>query len=276
MRDFCGVLLGTPHFKLAGITTDGVGHRPKLRVCNAFPCSYQEICVSLVRRMKTIRYDCDDQAIRSIVRPEIATRPASPTPPRIAARPVPLSEDAAIAAATDVVRRLTVEPSLFRLGMKPEQQRRARVALAKGVAILGSKGLTILKPGLTIPKDALIVSEEGAMLHVTINRATVPVKLTEQQLPEGSIEALDRHLATVPKIVGELAIKAARAGAPLREIARAEHAISRIPSGTIEAALSSSFPYGSAGEPIRPVQSRTTFDDKALQKRFEAVRRMQQ
>jgi hypothetical protein len=271
LRDYCGVLLEAPRFKLAGITTDGVGHPPKLRVCNAPPCTYQEICSDLVRQAGTTGLICEDQAIRSVAPREIVTRD-SPTPTRTAARV--FSNDAVITMAA-VMRRAAVEPSDFRLAIRPDQLQRARVAQAKGVAVLDSKGLTILSTGLAIPNDALIISEKGAMLHLTINRATVPVNLPQQQLPEGSIDALDRQLATLPEHVRERAIKVAREGA-LAEMGRPEHARSRIPLGTVDAALSSAFPYGSGGEPIRREQGRTNFDYNAMQKRFDAVRRRQQ
>ena len=48
LRDYCGVLLETPQFMLAGIAPTELGEKPRLRVCNpGEPCSYQEICQSL-------------------------------------------------------------------------------------------------------------------------------------------------------------------------------------------------------------------------------------
>jgi hypothetical protein len=154
------VLLETPQFKLAGITTDGVGHPPKLRVCNAAPCTYQEICSDLVRQAGTTGLVCEDQGIRSVVPREVATRD-SPAPNKTAARVRVLSEDAVTTMAA-VMRRASVEPSDFRLAIRPDQLQRAHVAQAKSVAILNSKGLTILKTGMAIPNDARWNREPGS------------------------------------------------------------------------------------------------------------------
>lgn len=48
LRGYCGVLAETPQFMLAGITPTGAGPKPRLRVCNGTPCSYQELCNELV------------------------------------------------------------------------------------------------------------------------------------------------------------------------------------------------------------------------------------
>ncbi len=44
LRDYCGVLIDTPQFKLLGLTSDDIGPAPRLRICNDGPCSYREIC----------------------------------------------------------------------------------------------------------------------------------------------------------------------------------------------------------------------------------------
>ncbi len=47
-RRFCGMLLNTPQFMLAGLEPPpGPGPRPRLRVCNGGDCSYQQICSTL-------------------------------------------------------------------------------------------------------------------------------------------------------------------------------------------------------------------------------------
>lgn len=47
LRGLCGVLVETPHFLLAGIAPQGMGPKPRLRVCNGAPCTYQEMCAAL-------------------------------------------------------------------------------------------------------------------------------------------------------------------------------------------------------------------------------------
>jgi hypothetical protein len=51
MRAVCGILLETPQFLLAGIVPDGPGATTRLRVCNAAPCSYQEMCQDITSRI---------------------------------------------------------------------------------------------------------------------------------------------------------------------------------------------------------------------------------
>jgi hypothetical protein len=274
LRDFCGVLLETPQFKLSGISADGVGPRPKLRVCNGAPCSYRELCTALLPRAD-VRALCQDQSIRSL-QPEISSRPlddrfAMPWPPR---PPRWDADRTHTALASETIQRLAAQPSDFRLAVNPKQLRQAGVQRAKGVAILEPSGLKVLTVGSTIPADAIVVSEKGAELRLTVNRATIPVQLSGQQLAEGSIQELDRQLAKVPNEVRERAIKAARAGIPLAEMARPQHAISPVPSDTVDTALSSAFPFGSAGEPIGSAKP-VPFDDKPLQERFEKARRLQ-
>ena len=47
MRNYCGVLLETPHFFLAGIASGQLGEKPRLTVClDGEPCGYQAICES--------------------------------------------------------------------------------------------------------------------------------------------------------------------------------------------------------------------------------------
>lgn len=47
LRGYCGVLVETPQFMLAGIAPSGLGPKPRLRVCNAGPCTYQALCSQL-------------------------------------------------------------------------------------------------------------------------------------------------------------------------------------------------------------------------------------
>lgn len=48
LRRYIGVLVQTPQFMLAGLAPEGIGQRPLLRVCNDGPCTYRELCISLV------------------------------------------------------------------------------------------------------------------------------------------------------------------------------------------------------------------------------------
>lgn len=47
LRQVCGAMLQSPDFWLAGAVPTGLGPEPRLRVCTAGPCSYQELCESL-------------------------------------------------------------------------------------------------------------------------------------------------------------------------------------------------------------------------------------
>ena len=44
LREYCGVLVQSPQFWLAGIAPDSIGTPPRLRVCNGAPCTYDEMC----------------------------------------------------------------------------------------------------------------------------------------------------------------------------------------------------------------------------------------
>ena len=47
LRQYCGVMLQTPQFLLAGIADEDRGTQPALRVCNGTPCEYEELCDGL-------------------------------------------------------------------------------------------------------------------------------------------------------------------------------------------------------------------------------------
>ena len=47
LRGLCGILVESPQFMLAGIAPTGLGPKPRLRVCNGGPCTYQEMCGAL-------------------------------------------------------------------------------------------------------------------------------------------------------------------------------------------------------------------------------------
>jgi len=279
LRNYCGVLLETPHFKLAGLSTDGVSPQPKLRVCNEGPCTYQEICRTVVPRLNVAggpAYVCAAQSIRTVVQPQLAKKQTK-QPLALKAEPKSTVPPVGAFGRPDVAVNLSLEPSRFRLAIKPDQLQKARVAEASGVAVLDAKGnVTRLAPGITVPRDAFVISEPGARLNLTIGQATVPIQLNQQVVPAGSIAQLDRTLSGMPQLLRERFMKSVRDGAiPVAEIARPGHAISAVPIGTVESALSAAFPFGSAGEPVRPAQSAAPANDPALQKRYDAVRRMQ-
>lgn len=43
-RQYCGVLLETPQFFLAGIAQTKLDPHPRLAICNDSPCTFQEVC----------------------------------------------------------------------------------------------------------------------------------------------------------------------------------------------------------------------------------------
>lgn len=52
LREYCGVLVQSPQFWLAGIAPGGsLGPAPRLRVCNGAPCTYLEMCQRLAGGM---------------------------------------------------------------------------------------------------------------------------------------------------------------------------------------------------------------------------------
>lgn len=44
LRGYCGVLVESPQFMLAGVAPEGMGPEPRFRVCNGGACTYQEMC----------------------------------------------------------------------------------------------------------------------------------------------------------------------------------------------------------------------------------------
>jgi hypothetical protein len=75
LREYCGVLVQTPQFWLAGIATGGtLGTAPRLRVCNGAPCSYLEMCQRLAGGMTSagsaLQLNCSDNSVTVTERPQ--------------------------------------------------------------------------------------------------------------------------------------------------------------------------------------------------------------
>ncbi len=51
LRGVCGVLLESPHFLLAGVAPEALGTKPRMRVCNQTPCTYEELCNDLAGKV---------------------------------------------------------------------------------------------------------------------------------------------------------------------------------------------------------------------------------
>lgn len=73
LREYCGVLVQTPQFWLAGIAPAGPGDTPRIRVCNGAPCTYREMCTALDGLMSAAgsRYflTCRDDTVTVSERP---------------------------------------------------------------------------------------------------------------------------------------------------------------------------------------------------------------
>jgi hypothetical protein len=75
LREYCGVLVQTPQFWLAGIAADaGVGTPPRLRVCNGSPCTYEEMCQRLAGGMTAagslLQLNCSANSVTVSERPQ--------------------------------------------------------------------------------------------------------------------------------------------------------------------------------------------------------------
>ncbi len=72
LRQYCGVLLQSPQFLLAGIADEMLGPDPALRVCNDGPCTYQEICLSVSASYENEnpfkRLVCGEDSLRAVDR----------------------------------------------------------------------------------------------------------------------------------------------------------------------------------------------------------------
>lgn len=79
LRAFCGVLLQSPQFLLAGIAPRALGERPRLLAClPGEPCSYQQLCESHQAAFSELGYalTCRDDTLA------LSTRAAPPTDAR--------------------------------------------------------------------------------------------------------------------------------------------------------------------------------------------------
>ena len=273
LRNYCGVLLESAQFKLAGVTTAGAGVQPKLRVCNAGPCTYQDRCSQLVQLAGLDQIQCKDRSIELVQQPAVAAGPGGPQ--RAASgTPVRLAPGEIQELVARIARDAPTNPMKFRVPFDADQLRTAQVQGAKGVAILRTDALDILKPGASIPPDATILSEQGAELLLSVGQASVPVQLAPSQLAPGTIARISLQLDLLPTDLRVRLIREAREGKPLAEMAQPELAVSPVPQGVVDSTLTSAFPYGSAGEPIRPEKRSLPFDAGPLQKRIEAINRM--
>ena len=78
LRDYCGVLLETPQFMLAGIAPTQLGERPRLQVClPGEPCGYQAVCQSYGAAMSTLGFllVCREDTLTVEPKPTLPGRP---------------------------------------------------------------------------------------------------------------------------------------------------------------------------------------------------------
>ena len=76
LREYCGVLVQSPQFWLAGLAEDGpLGTPPRLRVCNGEPCTYEAMCLRLADGMtragSTLQLNCAAQSVTVTERPTL-------------------------------------------------------------------------------------------------------------------------------------------------------------------------------------------------------------
>jgi hypothetical protein len=75
LREYCGVLVQSPQFWLAGIAPAGsLGPAPRLRVCNGAPCTYLEMCQQLAGGMTSagsaLQLNCTANSVTVTERPQ--------------------------------------------------------------------------------------------------------------------------------------------------------------------------------------------------------------
>jgi len=76
LREYCGVLVQSPQFWLAGIASGGsLGPAPRLRVCNGTPCTYLEMCQQLAGGMtragSALQLNCAAGSVTVTERPQL-------------------------------------------------------------------------------------------------------------------------------------------------------------------------------------------------------------
>lgn len=76
LREYCGVLVQSPQYWLAGIAAAGsLGPAPRLRVCNGAPCTYLEMCQQLAGGMtragSALQLNCSASSVTVTERPQL-------------------------------------------------------------------------------------------------------------------------------------------------------------------------------------------------------------
>lgn len=155
LRGLCGVLIETPQFWLAGLAPEGPGPEPRLRVCTAGPCSYQEVCESLEPAIESSisgTLTCAEDSV-SVTTGRMGMDLICP--PEICGR-LPMPERrlrACLANPLDCPRDPPAcDPRCSRIDccggpLPPLDRRGYLVAWADGAAVERAKGVRILRPG---------------------------------------------------------------------------------------------------------------------------------
>jgi hypothetical protein len=178
LRGYCGVLAETPQFFLAGIAPSGLGPRPRLRVCNGTPCTYQEMCAALRPAVNALLPSgdtlfCGTDSVTIFTRPRIPDRWLEICPPGLCGlmpalvpeicwpeldvgAPVRAAGPAALNAKACSFEPPACDPRCARIdccgGPLPPLDQRGRgllVAWADGAEVRTAEGVTILPRGGT-------------------------------------------------------------------------------------------------------------------------------
>ncbi|MGD9831239.1 MAG: hypothetical protein AB7U92_00660 [Piscinibacter sp.] len=201
LREYCGVLVQSPQYWLAGIAAAGsLGPAPRLRVCNGSPCTYEEMCQQLAGGMtragSALQLNCSAGSVTVTERPQLRPwRDWQVICPQgqCAFWRLPIELDACIRQG-DPQRCLPRQPPRFDIGCQridcgggplPPLDRSGRFApalllgwfegakidSASGVRLLGQPGSPLppkpLEPGQTLAVGDLIEIPRGATLSVS-------------------------------------------------------------------------------------------------------------
>jgi hypothetical protein len=257
VRGYCGALVETPQFLLAGITPSGIGPEPRLRVCTAGPCTYQEICEELKPTIDALSGEdvsCGPESL-DLDLDLVALPERELCPPGICSQlPEPRIEECLVNPRKCPRIPPACDPRAARFQMcgDPEARRPgglllawadgATVSSAEGVQILRSGGnrFSTMERGTTLREGDIIAVPRGGRLSIKTEDGDI-------RTPRAGISRDDSVGTRLLIVTGPGAL------APLRPAERAP----AVPRARIDYATQKGWhQWGEAGRPLSPEERR--------------------
>ncbi len=190
LRCYCGVLVKTPQFMLAGFAPRELGSAPRMRVCSEAPCTYREMCEVLKPAVEFWRYavTCQEEsvAIQPVPQPPPITAVAEALCRKTMCEFLPL--DVRLECFADGRFCPRNPPPLDERGVFLAWAEGGSVRIAEGVEILrhGKEQFVGLRPGNRLGAGDLLRIPPGSQLRIQTSESQFSTPKAGAPKPESA------------------------------------------------------------------------------------------